>query len=266
LAGLGDIRGVAREKGELFRGVKPGAVAVVNMDDPWVGRLGKVFKGKKITYGKKGMVQGKLWRILGARGMEFTLQIKSRRKRIRLALFGEHNILNAVAAAAMAHSVGVGIGDVRKGLETVGPQPMRMEMERWRGIGIINDAYNANPVSMEAAIKTLAQVGGRRQRIAVLGDMLELGRESRKIHLELGKQIARYPIDRVYLVGKQAGQVKRGALIGGIRKEQVIIGKNHQEIARKLRAQIKRGDWLLFKGSRGMRMEEVLAKLKKWGA
>lgn len=266
LAGLRNIKGVAREKGQLFRGIRPGGVAVVNLDDPWVRRLGRSFKGKKIFYGSRGKVQAKSWKDRGVKGMEFTLQIGSRRQRVRLRLSGEHNILNAVGAAAMAHSVGVGIRDVRKGLETVRQQPMRMEMEKWRGIGIINDAYNANPASMNAAIEALARLNGRGKRIAVLGDMLELGKESRKIHLNLGKQMARHSIDRFYLFGKQAGQVKKGILFGGIPAEHVIVGKTHKDIARKLRSHVKRGDWLLFKGSRGMRMEQVLAAFKKMRA
>ena len=266
LAGLRDIRGVAREKGELFRGMKPGGVAVVNLDDPWVRRLGETFKGKKIAYGKSGAVQGKSWRDLGVKGMEFTLRIGRRQQRIRLRLSGEHNILNAIGAVAMTCSLGADLRAMRKGLESVRPLPMRMEIGTWRGIGIIDDTYNANPASMQAAIKTLAQVRGRGKKVAVLGDMLELGKESRKIHLELGKQIARHPIDRLYLVGKQAGQVKRGVLLGGIREEQVIVGKNHRAVARALRDQVKKGDWLLFKGSRGMQMERVIATFKKMGA
>ena len=129
------------------------------------------------------------------------------------------------------------------------------------------DQSRASPGPLSSInIKTLAQVRGRGKKVAVLGDMLELGKESRNIHLELGKQIARHPIDSLYLVGKQAGQVKRGALLGGIREEQVIIGKNHRAIARALRAQVKKGDWLLFKGSRGMQMERVIATFKKIGA
>lgn len=95
---------------------------------------------------------------------------------------------------------------------------------------------------------------------------MELGKESRKIHLALGKRAARYAVDRFYLLGKQADQVKKGILSGRIPEERVILGKTHEDIARKLRVQVKRGDWLLFKGSRGMRMEQVLAAFKKMGA
>ncbi|MBI2350668.1 MAG: hypothetical protein HYV00_04185 [Deltaproteobacteria bacterium] len=158
-----------------------------------------------------------------------------------------------------------GVNAVRRGLEAVKPFPMRMALERWRGIGIINDSYNANPASMEAALKTLAEIGAGKEKIAILGDMLELGRESGRSHLELGKRVARYRIDRLYLLGEQAQQVKEGALLAGMEEEQVIVGKNHRDIAKMIRSRTKRGAWLLFKGSRGMKMELVLEALKGMG-
>ena len=262
LTEFNNLAGVAREKGELFRGIDPKGIAVVNLDDPWVRRLGEKFKGEKITYGRKGEVTGESWKALGVRGMEFTLRVGRERRRIRLRLSGEHNLSNAVAAAAMAYGLGADLEAVRRGLEAVKPFPMRTVIERWRGIGIINDAYNANPASMEAAIKTLAEIGGRREKVAILGDMLELGRESRKSHLELGKQVARYRTDRLYLLGEKADQVKEGALLAGMEEERVIIGKDHKEIARLVRGQVRRGDWLLFKGSRGMNMERTVTFFK----
>lgn len=165
----------------------------------------------------------------------------------------------------MAYGLGVDLKAVRKGLEAVRPFPMRIALERWKGIGIINDAYNANPASMEAALKTLAEIGGVRKKIAILGDMLELGRESGKSHLELGKQVARYGIDRLYLLGEQARRVRQGARLAGMERDRVASGKNHLEIARMVRRQARKGDWLLIKGSRGMKMEKVLEALKKMG-
>ncbi len=265
LTGLGSVFGVAREKGELFRRMNPRAVAVVNLDDPWVRRLGQGFKGKKITYGKRGIVRGESFRSLGASGTEFTLRVGKQRERIRLSLYGRHNFSNAVGAAAMAYSFGASLEAIRRGLEAVKPFPMRMVVERWKETGIINDAYNANPASMEAALKALAEIGGTGKRIAILGDMLELGRESGRSHLELGKKVARYGIDHLYLLGDQAHRVKKGALLAGMEEEQVIIGKNHRQIAGMIRNQVNRGDWLLFKGSRGMSIEKVLAAFKEMG-
>ncbi len=265
LEGLGSLAGVAREKGDLFRGMGPGGIAVVNVDDPWVRRLGEKFQGKKITYGKKGEVSGESEKLLDAGGMEFTLRVGKARRRIRLKGSGKHTLTNAVGAAAMAYGLGADLEAVQRGLEAVKPFPMRMTMKRWKGIGIINDAYNANPVSMEAALKTLAEIKGGREKIAVLGDMLELGKESRKYHLELGKQVARCRMNYLYLLGKQASEVKKGALLGGMEEERVILGKSHKEIAKKIRGQVRRGDWLLFKGSRAMSMEKVLAAFKEMG-
>ncbi|MGH7772598.1 MAG: UDP-N-acetylmuramoyl-tripeptide--D-alanyl-D-alanine ligase [Candidatus Binatia bacterium] len=265
LAGLNDVAGVAREKGELFRGLRPGGIAVVNLDDPWVRRLGGKFKGEKITYGKSGEVAGESCQALGVKGMEFTLRVGGERRRVQLRLSGRHNLSNAVGAAAMVYGLGVDLETMRRGLEAVRPFSMRMEIGRWRGIGIINDAYNANPASMEAALKTLAEMGEGGEKVAILGDMLELGGESRKRHLELGKQVARCRMDRLYLIGEQAKQVKEGALLAGMDDKRVVIGKNHREVARMVRTHARRGDWLLFKGSRGMNMEKVLAALMEMG-
>jgi UDP-N-acetylmuramoyl-tripeptide--D-alanyl-D-alanine ligase len=137
-----------------------------------------------------------------------------------------------------------------------------MQLESWKEIGIINDAYNANPASMEAAIKTLAGIECRGERSAILGDMFELGKQSRQQHRQLGKQVARAGIDRLYLLGAQAKEVRRGALAGGMASERIVVGKDHSEIAKLVRRQVRKGDWLLFKGSRGMKMETILDQLK----
>jgi UDP-N-acetylmuramoyl-tripeptide--D-alanyl-D-alanine ligase len=137
-----------------------------------------------------------------------------------------------------------------------------MQIEDWKGVTIINDAYNANPTSMEAALKTLAEIQCRGERIAVLGDMFELGRESRKQHLRVGEHAARAGIDRLYLLGEQAREVKKGALRGGMTFGTIVIGRDHRDLANQLRHRVKKGDWLLFKGSRGMKMEKVLTALK----
>lgn len=265
LAGLGSLAGVAREKGDLFRRMSRKGTAIVNLDDPWISRLGKEFKGRKITYGEKGQLKGEDWRSLGIRGAEFTLRVRNQSRRIRLRLCGRHNLCNAVGAAALAHNLGIDLPVIEKGLRAVKPFPMRMELEKWKGFKIINDTYNANPASMEAALRTLAEMPGRGNRIAVLGDMLELGKESARRHLDLGRAVARYRIHRLFLLGREAGRVKKGAVGAGMNGDLVTIGKDHQEIARRLKGQVKKEDWLLFKGSRGMQIEKVLAVFKTLG-
>jgi len=266
LTGLGSVAGVAREKGELFRSVESKGVEVVNLDDPWVRRLGARFRGSKITFGKGGQVRGEGWRFRGVQGIEFTLCAGRRRQLIRMKLWGAHNLANAVGAAAMARGLGADLPAIRRGLGAAGSLPMRMEIRSWRGIGIINDAYNANPASMAAAIETLSAIQTNGKKIAILGDMLELGRAAEKSHRTLGRQVARHRIDRLYVMGRQARFVRAGALSAGMDENRVTVGKSHEQIAAMLRWRASRGDWLLFKGSRGMAMEKALAALKRLGA
>lgn len=262
LEGLKSLAGVAREKGALYENIRTGGAIAVNLDDPWVKRLAARFKGKKITYGKRGHVRARSWRMGGPRGQEFVLQAGRGRCRVRLNFLGRHNITNALGAAALTLGAGAALAAVRRGLATVRPFPMRMQSEAWRGIGIINDTYNANPASMKAALDTLAEMKCRGDKIAVLGDMFELGEHSAREHRALGRRAAAAALDGLYLLGPQSTEVRKGALRGGIRAEQIIVGHDHNDLARRLHARVKRGDWLLFKGSRGMRMEKVLEEFK----
>ncbi|MBI4524083.1 MAG: UDP-N-acetylmuramoyl-tripeptide--D-alanyl-D-alanine ligase [Deltaproteobacteria bacterium] len=263
LEGLKTVEGVAREKGDLFRGMDPKGIAVVNVEDPWVRRLAKEFKGRTITFGRKAEVAAESFRILPAGGIEFSLRAGVERRRVQLNLSGEHNLVNALGAAAMAYGLGINLDAIRRGLEAVKPVPMRMAIEKWNGIGIINDAYNANPASMNAALRTLAGIKAKGKKIAILGDMLEMGQASRKHHLALGRQVARYRIQRLFVIGDQTEAVKKGALMGGMKERQLTTGSDHEAIGKLLRAEAMAGDWLLFKGSRGMQMEKVLTVFKK---
>lgn len=262
LEGLNSLAGVAREKGALYRNVRAGGFIAVNLDDPWVRQLGARFKGKRITYGKLGQVRARSWRMRGTHGTDFVLQAGRQRCNVALNYIGQHNISNALGAAALAVGAGVKLPAIRRGLENARPFSMRMQIEDWQGSGVINDAYNANPASMRAALETLAEIDCRGSRIAVLGDMFELGKSSAKEHRQLGKVAASVDIDALYLLGNLAVEVRKGALEGGMRREQIIIGKDHAELALQLRERAQKGDWLLFKGSRGMRMEKVLEELK----
>jgi UDP-N-acetylmuramoyl-tripeptide--D-alanyl-D-alanine ligase len=262
LEGLDTVAGVAREKGALYRRVRSQGTIAVNLDDPWVRRLANNFKGRKITYGQGGQVRATSWRSLGAKGVEFTLRAGDQSCDVRLSFLGQHNILNALGAAAMAHGMGVSLPAIRRGLQRARPFPMRMQVQDWKGVAVINDAYNANPASMAAAIETLAAIDCAGHRIAVLGDMFELGSQSRNQHLRLGEHVARTGIDRLYLLGQRAGEVKKGALRAGMKERAIVIGHDHSDLAAQIGRRVQKGDWLLFKGSRGMKMENVFAQLK----
>jgi UDP-N-acetylmuramoyl-tripeptide--D-alanyl-D-alanine ligase len=262
LEGLHSLAGVAREKGALYQNVRADGAIAVNLDDPWVRKLSAKFSGRKLTYGENGWVRARSWRLRGTSGMQLKLQAGEHHCNVRLNYVGQHNISNALGAAALALGAGVKLAAIRRGLAHARPFSMRMQIEDWNGVGIINDAYNANPASMQAALRALAELPCGGQRIAVLGDMFELGKHSAKEHRRVGDIAAKLAIDGLYLLGDQARAVSRGAVGNGMRPERIIVGKNHTHIADQLRQRLKKGDWLLVKGSRGMNMERVLQQLR----
>ena len=214
LEGLKSVAGVAHEKGALFGGIRPGGWIAVNLDDPGCAASDERFRGKKIIYGSGGQVRAESWRSLGAQGTMLDLQAGRRRSHVRLHFLGKHNIVNATGAAAMAYGFGISLAAIRRGLQKAKPFPLRMQLETWRKIGIINDAYNANPASMEAAVKTLARFNATAKEQPYLATCLNWAGTVAEQHLRLGKQVARAGIDRLYLLGAQAEASKAGCASG----------------------------------------------------
>lgn len=266
LSGLKTVAGVAREKGAIFRGLAAQGTAVINLDDARVVRQSRAFRGRVVTYGTGGHVRGEAPEVLAGGRLRFNLRVGRLREPVRLRLCGLHNVHNAVGAAAMAHAFGVDLTAIRQGLEAVRPVAMRMEVERWRGIGIINDAYNANPASMEAALAALRAIPARGRRVAVLGDMLEMGENESACHRELGATAARGGLDALYVLGGFAREIRRGAVAAGMAPSAVRVARGHRSLGGELRGVLRKGDWVLVKGSRGAAMEKVLAAMKDGGA
>ena len=265
LEGLGSIHGVAEAKAELYRRLRPSATAVVNADDPLVRTAAQVFPGRKIPFGTtaEGGVAVGARAIVdhGLEGTEFQLVVERHEVPVRLAVPGRHNVTNALAAAAAAHALGVEIADVQAGLEAFQPPGMRMEVTQLpSGVTVLNDAYNANPASMAAALRTLAASRSRR-RLAVLGAMRELGAHAAAAHRELGAEAAAAGLDALFLLGENAEDVRAGAEAAGMPADRITVAHDHQELAARLRAACRSGDLVLLKGSRGAAMEEVLRLL-----
>jgi len=261
---LGSIEGVAEAEGELFAHLAAHAVAVVNADDPWIVRIAAKFAGEKIYFGSGQPVRAEHVVNLGADGVALELHCADRSSRVRLRLAGEHAAANAVAAAAIAHAAGIRFESIVAGLERVQPVPMRMEVRRLPNrVTLINDAYNANPGSMEAALKALAQLPGR--SLAVLGEMLELGAESVDAHRRLGERAFSSGVDLLVVVGVVADVVASGAHAAGMRANSVIACRTHGEAAEAVRARWRAGDAVLVKGSRGAQMERVVSLLEEAG-
>ncbi|OQX19742.1 MAG: hypothetical protein BWK76_03650 [Desulfobulbaceae bacterium A2] len=272
LLGLGSIEGVAAAKGELFHGLRDGAVLVVNLDDPHVSRQAAGHAQRRIGYAlepahrPRAEVRASRLVNLGARGSRFTLHIASWQGRITLPVPGLHNVRNALAAAALAHAAGMGPEAVVAALAAYRPVDKRMQtIELAAGPSLLNDAYNANPASMAAALATVATFGAGR-RMALLGDMLELGPGARAAHEEIGSLAARLGYDYLGVLGEFADVVSGAARRQGMGTAQVRPCRDHAELAAWVRELLQAGglgagDWIVLKGSRGMRMESVLTYL-----
>jgi len=271
LEGLGDIEGVARAKGELFGGLHDGATMVVNDDDPRVTALAAAYPHKKVRFGAdpQAEVRATHIRSLGEGGMAFTLHVLGEKRRVSLRGPGVHNVGNALAAAAIAHAVGLGIESIAAGLEGYIPFASRLEIRTATGgVKLINDTYNANPGSMRAALATLVDLADVRKKVAVLGDMLELGEESGPAHWALGVEAARLGCDALLTVGEFARKTVEGARSAGMDPRQAKGFTDKAEVVAQLQklmvlGDLVAGDWILVKGSRGMRMESIVEDLTR---
>jgi UDP-N-acetylmuramoyl-tripeptide--D-alanyl-D-alanine ligase len=263
IAGLGSVEGVARAKGELFRRLRPTAVAVVNDDDPHVRPLADGFAGRTVRFGAGTGFRAEGVRPLEAAGVAFTLIMNGTRLDLRLPLPGVHNVSNALAAAAVARELGVSGDAIVAGLENLPPLPMRMQVETLPGsVTVINDAYNANPASMRSALALLAELRGE-PRIAVLGAMRELGEASPELHREVGRAAAAAGLATLVVVGAEAEPIAVGARDAGMPASAVREVASQSAAAAVVRELVRPGACVLVKGSRGARMEEVVTHLRE---
>lgn len=261
LADLGSIANVARAKGELFTGLGSTATAAINMDDERIAALPLANGVRRIRYGRTPSADLTAEQILlDPRGRAaFILKTPSGSVPVRLSLSGDHQVPNALGAAAVALVAGCSPEEIAAGLARVELPGARMRIEEIAGVTLINDCYNANPISMAASLRTLGTMAVSGRRFALLGDMFELGADASELHRQAG-YLAGGIVDRLCVVGTFAGDTARGALDAGLPAQAVTTGTK-EELATMLRGELQEGDVLLIKGSRGMRLESVLATL-----
>ncbi len=279
LQGLGSIEGVAEAKGELFAGTSEDGILVVNLDDKHIVELAK-------TRGKRGQRrigfslykgEAELWAdaiSLNQGGRyRFTLHRKGGRQEsggcaetveIALGAAGEHNINNALAAAAVCSEVGCSLPDIAAGLADFLSADKRLEMlESAAGYTVINDCYNASPASMAAGLRTLASLGAERT-VAIVGDMLELGDEAEAAHREVGRLAAKLGISSLAAVGDFAQSIADAACQNGMKKRAVRSFADKPSLMRwlkKERGGFGAGDAILVKASRKLALESVVREL-----
>jgi UDP-N-acetylmuramoyl-tripeptide--D-alanyl-D-alanine ligase len=276
---FGGIEEVAKAKGELAEALPAGGVAVLNADDPRVAAMAGRTAARVVTFGLgnpgDGAGDGR-WageRVPGVRAADvrlddlgrpaFTLVTATGSAPVRLALHGAHNVPNALAAAAIAAELGLGVAEIADGLSAATAR------SRWRmevagspgGVTVINDAYNANPESVRAALDALHHMARGRRSFAVLGQMAELGEESRASHEEAGAQAAGTGVAGLIVVGKEAEPILAGALASpGWHGEAIGVPDGPAALAA-LRNRLAPGDVVLVKASRAAALESVAAEL-----
>jgi UDP-N-acetylmuramoyl-tripeptide--D-alanyl-D-alanine ligase len=261
---LGSIENVAKAKAELIEGMKPGGVAILNADDFRVLAMRKLHKGNTITYGIERKADVSASDIEMARFGEtrFTLCTPQGKAEVSMQLSGRHNVLNALAAAAVGFCFEMSAPEIAAALRLIAPPPQRGEVLHFaEDFTIINDAYNSNPAALLGMVKTLVDSGRQdaKRLIVVAGEMLELGKNEREIHQTTGEQIAASGIDFLIGVRGLARDMTKSAKNAGLRETRFF--DNSTEAGEFLANEVKSGDLVLVKGSRGVRTENVIEKL-----
>ncbi len=260
---LGSIDRIRQAKAELIEGMKPGGTAVLNADDARVLAMREKSRGKTVTYGIENEADVFATDIETVRFGEtrFKLHLPASEAEVLFSLNGKHNILNALAAAAVGCSFGMTAREIAEALRTVKPPPQRGEVLHFKeGFTVINDSYNSNPDALVSMVKTLIDGGAKAGRkIVIAGEMLELGAEQAAIHREVGQVLAESGINWLIGVRGLAEEMTEGAREYGLNETSFF--ENSEKAGEFLASEIKAGDLVLVKGSRGVRTEKVIEKL-----
>lgn len=262
---LGSKDNIFKAKSELLQSLDKDGIAIINRDDPYFFKMWEIVKYKKIyTFGienRSDIVACNI-RMVSDKGMRFTLEMKNDKSReIYFPLLGRYNIYNALAAVAVAFALGIELDLIERRLSSFKPLDMHMQLSNfYNGIKILNDSYNASPISVKSALETLAEAAQNNRKIAILGDMLELGEKSDFYHKEIGKEVVKLSIDILITVGEGGKIIAQSSKDEGMAKEQVFSFKKNEKknLAKKLLNLIKPGNFVLLKGSREMKMEDIL--------
>jgi UDP-N-acetylmuramoyl-tripeptide--D-alanyl-D-alanine ligase len=254
------LAGIARAKYELVESLPANGTAILNADDKYVSQFGRGFKGKIVMYGTSAGadVRAENVRSHGATGSDFEVVIGNTRQWAKLPLIGHHNVLNALAAVAVGMECGMSPSEAVSALASLAPADKRGEVLRIDNITVINDCYNSNPKALEAMVDALAAMPGKR-RIVVAGEMLELGPSAEEMHRQAGRHIAEKKIDLLLGVRGLAQSIVDAAKQSGMRAEFVATsGEAGEWLAREVRD----GDIVLLKASRGVKLEQALESWK----
>jgi len=254
LEGLGSIEGVAEEKAALVEAIPADGVAILNADDPRVARMARRCRGRVVTVGTTWEADLQAGHVVQTdRALCFTA---SGSAGFEVPVLGTHQAVLALAAAAAARELGVAVEASADALRDFRPPPMRLSAVEAGGVVVLNDAYNANPASMSAALALLALWPDRR-KVFVCGDMLELGAASRSAHEALGREAAEAGVARLVCVGPASQATAEAARRAGLEADQVATVADALAAADMVVGMVEPGDVVLVKGSRAVGLERV---------
>jgi UDP-N-acetylmuramoyl-tripeptide--D-alanyl-D-alanine ligase len=258
---LGSQEAIASAKGELVEAVPEEGTVFLNGDDAFSTTLALSARAPVVRYGLEATCDVRAVDIVldDQSCASFDIVADETTFPATLAVPGRHNVYNGLAAAAVAMRLGLAPEDVADGLARASAGEMRMQsFTSAGGVHVINDAYNANPSSMRAAIETLAGIMGAERRIAVLGDMAELGSLAELAHFRIGEELARLPIDVLVTIGERAARIADGARTGGMDPDRVRPCATADEASEVLDDVLEPGDVVLVKASRVMGLERIV--------
>lgn len=262
LEGLGSIEGVALAKAEILENLHTGGTFVYNSDNPWCVKIADKFHGVSLGFGFSPHAHIRCTNVK-KNGNGYQVMINGYLE-VSIPIPGYHNINNCLASLAICHALGCDISSLKDAFSSFQLPSMRIEHRRIGNLTIINDAYNANPGSMSAALQYLSEIDTKGRRVFICGDMLELGDESYQLHKEIGEEAARLNINLLWTVGAHAQGIAWGAKLSGMPEEKIASFKNTDDVSAFAINSLREDDVVLIKGSRGMRMENIIEKFNEF--
>jgi len=253
---MGSREAIATEKAALAEAIEPQGTVILNADDPFSAGIAARTRAKVVFAGTTGGAVQAIEIRQSAEGSEFTIVEGAHRCRAQLPVAGSHMVQNALLAVAAGRAFGLSIEECAAGLAAAPLTKARLQIKEIGGVQFLDDSYNANPDSMKAALRTLVELDAEGKRIAVLGEMRELGAESERGHREVGETAATLGVDQLITIGHTAEQIAEGARTAGLDK--VSSARSTAEAAKLLDQIAEPGDLVLIKGSRAARTEEVI--------
>jgi UDP-N-acetylmuramoyl-tripeptide--D-alanyl-D-alanine ligase len=256
---FGTLEKIAEAKRELLENVKPDGTIVLNVDNSHIMNISRGFPGRKVTYGIDHPADFRATDIRERGLLGSTFKVGGRS--FDLSLPGRHNLENLLAAIATARSIGISWEGIARGVQDIKPAYHRGVIVPHRGATIYDDTYNSNPYALTRAIQLLEQAEVRGRRIAVIGDMLELGEREFEYHREAGRAIPK-SIDVVIAVGRRSQALLDGARQAGFTEERLHHFADAESAASFLKNFIRSGDLVLIKASRGIGLDKIVTTLE----